>query len=117
MFWDIVLIIAALAALLYIFPIIQICGDSMYPTLNNGDIAVGCRFAPLKINDIYIFIPPSFEKDGHIVIKRLTKIDGDKLFFEGDNKKYSYDSRMYGYVDKKNVVAKYLFRIKKVEVV
>lgn len=113
MLWLIIaLIVVVLAVLYYIFPIIQVCGDSMYPTFNDGDIILGCRLFSLKIKEVYVFHPPVGEK---YVIKRLTQVSSttNKLFFEGDNSDHSYDSRMYGYVSRDKVVAKYIFTIHK----
>ena len=99
-----------IATLAYVFPIIEVCGDSMNPTFKNGDIILGCRLCTLKRKSVYVFHPPVGEK---YVIKRLTQVSPstNKLFFEGDNPDYSYDSRMYGYVSRDQVVAKYIFTI------
>ena len=111
MFWFIlVLVIAVLAVLAYVFPLIEVCGDSMNPTFKNGDIILGCRLYSLKRKSVYVYHPPVGEK---YVIKRLTQVSSttNKLFFEGDNPDNSYDSRMYGYIARDKVVAKYIFTI------
>lgn len=111
MFWIfIALIVLVLVILFYVFPVIEVCGDSMNPTFKNGDIILGCRLYLLKRKAIYVFHPPVGEK---YVIKRLTQVSSttNKLFFEGDNPDYSYDSRMYGYISRDKVVAKYIFTI------
>lgn len=112
MLWVIIsLIVVALAVLFYIFPIIEVCGDSMNPTFNSGDIILGCRLFSIKRKAVYVFRPPTGEK---YVIKRLTQVSSaNKLFFEGDNPNYSFDSRMYGYVNRDKVVARYIFTIYK----
>lgn len=113
MLWlIIVLLIALLGVLMYLFPLIQVCGDSMKPTFNDGDIILGCRLFSMKVGSVYVYHPPIGEK---YVIKRLT-IAGksrDKYFFEGDNSSCSYDSRMYGCVSKSKMVAKYVLTIHK----
>ena len=98
------------ALLIYVFPVIQVCGDSMNPTFTDGDIILGCRLFSLKRRAVYIFHPPVGQK---YVIKRLTQVSPttNKLFFEGDNPDCSYDSRMYGYVSRDKVVARYIFTI------
>ena len=118
-----VIVIAVLLILLYVFPIIVVDGNSMLPTYHNGDILIGCRISlpffksPLKLREIYVYLPPYAKgKDKHYVIKRLTHINNDgRLFFEGDNPSDSYDSRMYGYVNKDCVIAHCLFTIKRKE--
>ena len=112
MLWLLIVLIAVgvLAILYYIFPLIEVCGDSMNPTFKDGDIILGCRIFTIKKNTVYVFHPPVGEK---YVIKRLTQVSSttNKLFFEGDNPDHSYDSRMYGYVSRDKVVAKYIFTI------
>ena len=111
MLWIvIVLVCLVLAMLIFLFPVIQVCGDSMFPTFNDGDIIIGCRLFSLTPKNIYIYRPPIGQK---YVIKRLNRVSPvtGNLFFEGDNKDCSYDSRMYGYVNREQVVAKYIFTI------
>lgn len=112
MLWLILLLIVVIPLLLYLFPLIEVCGDSMYPKFNDGDIILGCRLFSIKPYSIYVYTPPVGEK---YVIKRLTQVSPytNKLFFEGDNSDYSFDSRKYGYVSKDKVVAKYMFTIYK----
>ena len=111
MFWIIALIVI-FAVISYIFPLIQVCGQSMLYTFNDGDILLGCRLFKLKENAVYVFHPPAGEK---YVIKRLTQISSTtgKLFFEGDNPEQSFDSRMYGYVSRDSVVARYVCTIRR----
>lgn len=100
---------------LYVFPLVQVCGDSMSPNLNDGDIILTCRLFDLISGGVYVFKSPVDEK---YVIKRLSSISATgKLFFEGDNSEYSYDSRMYGYISKDKVVSRYILTIYKKGVV
>lgn len=109
MLW-IISILIVLVVLWYVFPLIQVCGESMYPTFKDGDIILGCRLCSIKKEAVYVFHPPAGEE---YVIKRLTQISPttNKLFFEGDNPDYSYDSRMYGYVSRDKIVARYVLTI------
>ena len=108
MLW-VILIAIIIAILWYLFPIIQVCGNSMNPTYRDGDIVLGCRLYSVNIKSIYVFRPPVGEK---YVVKRLTQVSPtNKLFFEGDNPEGSFDSRMYGYVSRDKVVAKCIFTI------
>ena len=112
---SLICVVLIVALLIYLFPVIKICGDSMYPTLNDGDIILGCRLCKsFKKKRVYVYRPPEQGKR-YFVIKRLTHISRDtgKLFFEGDNSDYSYDSRMYGYISPKKVIARYVFTIYK----
>lgn len=130
MIWAFISIFTLLVVLFYLFPIIQVCGDSMCPTFNDGDIIIGCRIFKLKLGDVYIFNPPVGQENEkrYFVIKRVLHIIveqpkkhrhknrygfyGDvKVFFVGDNSAVSFDSRNYGTVEANKILAKYLFTI------
>ena len=113
MFTLVVILIIAVVAmiLIYSFPIVYICGNSMYPTYKDGEKILSTRlFFPdnLKVGDVVIFIPPSKTHDEvQFVIKRVQYInDNGKFFLVGDNLDGSYDSRDYGYVDESHLVSK-----------
>ena len=103
----------AIFIFLLFFPVIQICGYSMFPTLNDGEFYIGRRLlrkTKCKVGKIYVYKPPYEDDTEKFVIKRLAGIKDGKYFFLGDNADDSYDSRYYGYVDSKNVVAQLLTR-------
>ena len=113
MLWVILaIVLIVIAFLIYMFPLVQVCGDSMLPTYNDGDILIGCRLFSIDTSAVYVFRPPVGE---NYVIKRLAFVSpkSGKLFFMGDNLNFSYDSRMYGYVSRDKVVAKCIFTIHK----
>lgn len=104
-----VVICALVILLLYIFPIIEVVGDSMYPTYKDGEFNVSVRVVSrkqMKLGDVYIFKSPT----GRTCIKRLTRVrqqgKSEFYFFEGDNSEVSWDSRKYGYVRFKDVKAR-----------
>lgn len=88
----------------FLFPVILVIGDSMYPTYKDSKYLVSIRVlfkSQMRVNDVYAYKSP----EGRIVIKRLIKIKNGKYFFEGDNRKVSHDSRAYGYIPFKNIKA------------
>ena len=100
----IVLAILILAAIfLLMFPVIKVVGDSMYPTLKEGQYLLGCRLfnkKKCKINGIYVVHLRDDEGEPYFIIKRLYmtydkdhKVEYD---FRGDNAEVSADSRQYG---------------------
>lgn len=93
-----------LTALFYVFPFIRVVGDSMFPTYRDGQLLPSMRvtrFVSLCDGRVYVFRSP----DGKTVIKRLAYHDKRKCYFLGDNATISHDSRAYGYVDRRNIVA------------
>lgn len=101
--------------LLYMFPIIKVCGDSMHPTYFDGDVCISRRLIfpnrhKFLCNDVYVYHPPTDEQ--RHVLKRLSFITvTDRLYFLGDNSTVSFDSRSYGAVNKKRVVAKVIKKV------
>ena len=101
--------IAVLGVALYrSFPIIQVVGDSMYPTYRDGEIIFGTRFfrkSKLKIGDVIVYKSP---REDRTVIKRIAYMSADSKFFYclGDNADHSYDSRHYGSVFSKRIMCK-----------
>ena len=97
----------------FFFPIVQICGYSMFPTLTDGEFYLGIRVlhkSKCEVGKIYVYKPPYASEQEKFVIKRLARIKDGKYYFLGDNEIDSYDSRYYGYVDSDNVVAQLITR-------
>lgn len=82
----------------------------MVPYLNEREevITFSYIFSEPKVGDVIVFrnIVPPF-----IFCKRIKKITHDKVWVEGDNKEKSIDSRKFGFVDKKNIIGKVLFKL------
>lgn len=81
-------------------------GRSMYPTLKEGDKLWSVRsyLCDIQVGDIVVAKP--YKCDDRLVIKRVYRIDGMMYYLLGDNPSESYDSRNYGWVSKKEIVAK-----------
>jgi signal peptidase I len=104
-----------------LFSPVEVLGHSMYPTLHSGEMLLGKRIynkrnrKNYKVDDIYVFYQPN---TNYLVIKRLTDIqvgmnNEPLLYFMGDNRYHSYDSRVYGYVDTKYVQEKIIRKRKR----
>ncbi len=91
------------------FPLMirRVNGDSMLPRLKNGDLLIASRiFKDVSVNDIVIFKHNGLEK-----IKRVKSLNGDNVDLRGDNEASSTDSRHFGTIDKKSIIAKKLFTL------
>ena len=79
----------------------------MEPTIKAGETVLVNRisywFTKPKKDDIIGLHDP---RDGKILIKRITKKSGTKYFVEGDNKVASTDSRVFGWVGKRDIIGK-----------
>ena len=82
----IVVIVLIVVGIYHYFPLIQVIGDSMYPTYKEGEIILGTRLykkSNLKAGDVVLF--RCNYDDNRIVIKRIDHIvkkgDEPKLFY------------------------------------
>ena len=78
----------------------------MIPTYAPGDrvlVRYGARFS---VGDVVLV-----SHESRIEIKRVTSIDEDSVFVEGDNHYVSTDSRSYGAVPTSAVIGRTLWRI------
>ena len=80
-------------------------GYSMWPALVRNDLVLVYKWAKIKEDDIVLYSSP--EKD---YVKRVVKIEDGAYFLEGDNKKFSTDSRKFGPVKKKDIVGKVILK-------
>ena len=88
----------------------KIKNNSMFPTINEREEVLTVRylFQRPKVGDIIVFrqvVPP------FVLCKRIKKIVKNKMWVEGDNKKESIDSRMFGFIDRKNIIGKVILKI------
>lgn len=76
------LLVAAAAAILIVtlwFPVLQIYGSSMTPTLRDGEIIVSCKTSDLEPGDI-----AAFYYNNRILVKRIIGGPGDWINIDGD---------------------------------
>ena len=95
---------------------VAVAGDSMSPTLVDGDWLVVSWAAPkLKAHKVYVI--ERADRPGVFVIKRLLEIgsgeNAGKVWVEGDNKSASTDSRSWGPLDSNEVIGKLVFRYRR----
>ena len=85
--WVLCLAIALAAALVirtWLFTVVKVKGQSMYPTLNDGDRLITriIGYSP-KRGDIIIFHPKSNPKTAYV--KRVIAVEGDRIKINVDN--------------------------------
>jgi len=82
-----------------------ICGDSMLPTLKNGDIVFFKKYKQgeslLEIGQIVIFSHPLTKKR---LIKRINFVNTNSIGVLGDNIEFSEDSNNFGLVNKEKII-------------
>lgn len=88
----------------------KISGKSMSPLLKPGNVVLTIQYLPIflkpKTEDIIVCKSPGA---GRILVKRITKIENNKYFVEGDNRTASTDSRQFGLIDKTDIIGKVIF--------
>lgn len=81
----------------------------MMPTLKPGEHVLcfnwAYNFGKPKIRDVVIVKSLKCKVQNEIV-KRIQRIQGDKVYVVGDNKKQSTDSRMFGPILRQEIVGK-----------
>ncbi|MGY8744953.1 MAG: S26 family signal peptidase [Candidatus Poseidoniales archaeon] len=82
-------------------------GDSMWPTLNDGDMIQCEEYASqeISISSIVVFTHPF--KHAVTCVKRVKRIEGDQLFVQGDNPDptASDDSHNFGWIARTSILA------------
>ena len=95
------------------FPLVNVCGCSMFPTYRDGELVISTRIFrknKIKPGDVMVFKQP-YDKE-RLLIKRVSEVFKDSkgevqsIFFLGDNTPDSYDSRNFGYVLVEDLVSK-----------
>lgn len=86
--------------------IFRIRGDSLFPLFKNNELVIATKFFSLKLRDIVVFQ----EKKHGLMIKQIQNIKNDTFFLTGTLPS-SIDSRNFGYIPKKDIKYKVLFKI------
>lgn len=82
-----------------------VSGDSMLPTYRPGDTLLGWRWFTPRRGDVVVV---SRERP---LIKRVTHVNVEGVFIEGDNPRRSTDSRSFGRVSRSQVQAKIILKL------
>lgn len=85
------IVVAAIAALIatLVLPVLQIAGNSMEPSLNDGEIVLLFKTNQLETGDLC-----AFYYSNKILIKRIIAVPGDYLWINNDGTVYLNGSEM-----------------------
>lgn len=77
----------------------------MAPRLLDGRVVLVTRwFSKPKIGDVVMV-----QHDGKEKMKRITQLEGKRVFITGDNRLQSTDSNDFGWLEREAVIAKLLW--------
>lgn len=86
-------------------------GDSMLPTLKDGDAVLINSKEKINVGDIVLAQHPF--KQSVKILKRISEISPEgKYFLVGDNEEESTDSRSFGAIQAKDILGKAVCRLK-----
>lgn len=88
-----------------IFSRFEVRGGSMEPFLKGGDRLFASNFSKPKKGDVVIIRRGSKE-----IVKRVGHVKGDLFYVLGDNPGNSEDSRDFGFISRKEIIGKVLFK-------
>ena len=121
--FRLVLILLVLAIVLfvvkrYFFGIVKVDGDSMYPTLKDGEYVLMKITDEVEVGDIVILhVDYEYDMMSEYIIKRVAEIAEDgSVYVLGDNSAVSHDSRQCGYFPKEIIKGKVIFEFKQIGV-
>lgn len=84
--------------------IYEVHGKSMFPAFIPGQRVIITKwFWTIKVGSVVVCKYPRTKK---LIIKRIAKINGHKVYLTGDNKLESIDSRDFGWLNKDCIVGK-----------
>ncbi len=97
------------------FRTIAVSGNSMSPTYKDGDWLLFRRLGKVHMNSARrlvgkVVVIERESNPGVLLIKRVTRVDENGFWVEGDNKESSTDSRSWGVIAQNELTGRVLFR-------
>lgn len=93
------------------FRIIVVNGQSMNPTLHDGQICIALNTNKINDGDIIVLDTKNTNIPADYIIKRFyeDKSDDQTIYVQGDNYNNSLDSRTFGNISRDRIVCKVIF--------
>jgi len=86
--------------------IVKVIGDSMSPTLNDGDYILTLKPRSVRPGFIYVVNHSDLGR----IVKRLDRVEDGRYYFTGDNPK-STPSAVIGPVTRERIIGRMVFKI------
>jgi len=80
----------------------------MLPQFKPHQIVIAVKFLSLRENDVVIASDP---RNCRYLLKRIQNIEFNRVFLVGDNEKESTDSRVFGWILKKDILGKVVAKL------
>lgn len=98
-------------AIIIKFRFISVNGQSMCPTLHDGQICIAMNTNKIKDGDIVVIDTRDLDIPADYIIKRFyeDKSDSNTIYVQGDNLNHSLDSRTFGNLSRDRIVCKVIF--------
>lgn len=88
----------------------KILGHSMEPEIRSGQKVIVSNlpyfFKKPKVNDI---VAVEYKKE--VLIKRITRLNSNEVFIQGDNQKDSLDSKRFGFINRNKILGKVIYKM------
>ena len=84
----------------------RVVGDSMNPTIREGDLVIYKPFNPSKeeLKKGYLVVLNNPLKNEELIVKRISNQIASSIELRGDNEQISIDSRQFGLINQNEII-------------
>lgn len=92
------------------FGLVRVSGESMSPTLSEGDILLYAKWGQPEIGEIVLLDVPALDR---LLVKRISEESAGRYFVLGDNAEESEDSRnpAIGWIESAQIKGRVIYRM------
>lgn len=78
-----------------VLTIATVCGNSMYPSMQNGDLLIVARnYSALSLGDVILIQVPSAKFGGKYIVKRIIATGGETVSIDYDKNEIRVDDKL-----------------------